>query len=83
MFIALGTWFEVNYPMVGLSWQEYIPSIMLYCLVHFYGGIQEKFPQHEQYFHMRALPELHSREACINVLTELGKIPELVGFTFC
>lgn len=68
--------------MVGLSWQEHIQSIMLYCIVHFYKGIQERFSQHEQYFQMRAPPELHSKEACLKLLTELAKIPELVRFIF-
>ena len=32
---------------------------------------------------MRELPELHSKEACLKLLTELASIPELVSLLLC
>ena len=45
------------------SWQEHVQSIFIYCLVHFYRGIDAKFANHPLRNEMRRLPELDTQEA--------------------
>src|SRR5947209_20532717 len=45
------------------SWDEHIQHIFIYCLVHFYRGIDAKFANHVLRDEMRRLPNLDTEDA--------------------
>lgn len=54
---------EIDESGIERDWQDECEHILIYCLVHFFRGIDAKFANHPLRNEMRRLPELDSEEA--------------------
>jgi hypothetical protein len=63
MLIVLGIGNYLHELDARRSWQEHIQHIFIYCLVHFFRGIDAKFASHPLRNEMRRLHELDTKEA--------------------